>query len=133
MVVIYCEADTESYEHVGNLRDRRESQTTLDITLAASYGCCIECGEGCNVSYIVQCLRSILYPDWEEAGYLITPATTMVAAWINAETGVGPSIASGNQMCNGNIALLPAPPMNMRNNAVGITQAAPAKAELSSG
>ena len=31
------------------------------------------------------------------------------------------------------IALLPAPPMNMRNNAVGITQAAPAKAELSSG
>ena len=57
----------------------------------------------------------------------------MVAAWINAETGVGPSIASGNQMCNGNIALLPAPPMNMRNNAVGITQAAPAKAELSSG
>src|ERR1044072_9446840 len=27
-----------------------------------------------------------------------TPATTIVAAWINAETGVGPSIASGNQM-----------------------------------
>ena len=26
-----------------------------------------------------------------------TPAVTMVAAWINAETGVGPSIASGNQ------------------------------------
>ena len=126
MVVIYCEADTESYKHVGNLRDSRESQTTLDITLAASYSCCIECGEGCNVSYIVQCLRSILYPDWEEAGYLINTG-------YNAETGVGPSIASGNQMCNGNIALLPAPPMNMRNNAVGMTQAAPAKAELSSG
>ena len=42
-VVIYCEANTERYEHVGNLRDSRESQTTLDITLAASYGCCIEC------------------------------------------------------------------------------------------
>ena len=26
-----------------------------------------------------------------------TPATTIVAAWINALTGVGPSIASGNQ------------------------------------
>jgi len=26
-----------------------------------------------------------------------TPAVTMVAAWIKAETGVGPSIASGNQ------------------------------------
>ena len=71
VVVIYSEANAERYEHVGNLRDSRESQTTLDITLAASYGCCIECGEGCNVSYIVQCLRSILYPDWEEAGYLI--------------------------------------------------------------
>ena len=28
-----------------------------------------------------------------------TPAVTIVAAWINAETGVGPSIASGNQVC----------------------------------
>jgi hypothetical protein len=27
-----------------------------------------------------------------------TPAVTKVAAWIKAETGVGPSIASGNQM-----------------------------------
>src|SRR5580704_14030823 len=41
-----------------------------------------------------------------------TPATTIVAAWINADTGVGPSIASGNQICNGNIADLPAPPIN---------------------
>ena len=28
-----------------------------------------------------------------------TPAVTIVAAWIKAETGVGPSIASGNQVC----------------------------------
>jgi hypothetical protein len=28
-----------------------------------------------------------------------TPAVTMVAAWISAETGVGPSIASGSQVC----------------------------------
>ena len=27
-----------------------------------------------------------------------TPAVTMVAAWISAETGVGPSIASGNHV-----------------------------------
>ena len=26
-----------------------------------------------------------------------TPAVTIVAAWINAETGVGPAIASGSQ------------------------------------
>src|SRR5436189_5660369 len=41
-----------------------------------------------------------------------TPATTMVAAWIKAETGVGPSIASGSQICRGNMADLPAPPIN---------------------
>ena len=27
---------------------------------------------------------------------MYTPAVTIVAAWISAETGVGPSIASGN-------------------------------------
>jgi len=29
-----------------------------------------------------------------------TPAVTIVAACNNADTGVGPSIASGNQVCN---------------------------------
>ena len=29
---------------------------------------------------------------------MYTPAVTIVAAWISAETGVGPSIASGSQM-----------------------------------
>ncbi len=33
---------------------------------------------------------------------MYTPAATIVAAWIRAETGVGPSIASGNQTCSGN-------------------------------
>ena len=28
------------------------------------------------------------------------PAVTIVYAWINEDTGVGPSIASGNQKCN---------------------------------
>src|SRR5689334_22129972 len=46
-----------------------------------------------------------------------TPATTMVAACINADTGVGPSMASGNQMCNGNMADLPAPPINTNISA----------------
>ena len=36
----------------------------------------------------------------------------MVAAWINAETGVGPAIASGNQVYNGICALLPVAPTN---------------------
>ena len=35
----------------------------------------------------------------------------MVAAWMSAETGVGPSIASGSQMWSGNCADLPMAPM----------------------
>src|SRR5829696_4143168 len=40
------------------------------------------------------------------------PAVTIVAAWISAEIGVGPSIESGSQTCSGNWALLPIAPMN---------------------
>ena len=40
------------------------------------------------------------------------PAVTIVAAWINAEIGVGPSIESGSQTCRGNCADLPIAPMN---------------------
>ena len=32
-----------------------------------------------------------------ERATMYTPAVTMVAAWISAETGVGPSMASGSQ------------------------------------
>ena len=31
-----------------------------------------------------------------------TPAVTIVAAWISAETGVGPAIASPSHACSGN-------------------------------
>src|SRR4051812_29648729 len=41
-----------------------------------------------------------------------TPAVTIVAAWIRAETGVGPSIASGSHTYNGSWALLPQAPRN---------------------
>ena len=36
----------------------------------------------------------------------------MVAAWIKAETGVGPSIAIGNQTCNPTCELLAIVPIN---------------------
>src|SRR5216117_1383876 len=39
------------------------------------------------------------------------PAVTMVAAWISAEIGVGPSMESGSHTCSGNWALLPIAPM----------------------
>ena len=43
---------------------------------------------------------------------MYTPAVTIVAAWISAETGVGPSIASGSQTYSGICADLPVAPMN---------------------
>ena len=44
-----------------------------------------------------------------------TPAVTMVAAWISADTGVGPSIASGSQTCSGICALFPTAPRKRRS------------------
>src|SRR5690349_13510013 len=41
-----------------------------------------------------------------------TPAVTIVAAWISADTGVGPAIASGSHRYSGSWALLPQAPMN---------------------
>jgi hypothetical protein len=52
---------------------------------------------------------------------MYTPAVTMVAAWISAETGVGPSIASGSQTYNGNCADLPQAPTNNSRQAAVIT------------
>src|ERR1700678_159975 len=40
------------------------------------------------------------------------PAVTMVAAWISAEIGVGPSMESGSHTCNGICADLPMAPTN---------------------
>src|SRR3989304_2585029 len=41
---------------------------------------------------------------------MYTPAVTMVAAWIRAEVGVGPSLASGSHTDRGNWALFPRAP-----------------------
>ena len=45
------------------------------------------------------------------------PAVTIVAAWISAEIGVGPSIESGSHTCSGNCADLPIAPMNRQMQA----------------
>src|SRR5258706_15587030 len=42
------------------------------------------------------------------------PAVTIVAAWISAEIGVGPSMESGSHTCSGNWADLPITPMKMQ-------------------
>src|SRR5215831_16848151 len=51
-----------------------------------------------------------------------TPAATIVAAWIRALTGVGPSIASGNHTWSGNCADLPTQPRKMPSPATTSSQ-----------
>jgi hypothetical protein len=50
-----------------------------------------------------------------------TPEITSVAACINADTGVGPSIASGNQTCIPSCADLPITPQNNKNDTTLLT------------
>src|SRR6476660_6296748 len=60
-----------------------------------------------------------------------TPAVTMVAAWIRALTGVGPSIASGNQVCKPSCADLPIAPTNSsRHSNVIVSTVMAAKATV---
>src|SRR6266700_3813353 len=49
-----------------------------------------------------------------------TPAVTIVAAWIRADTGVGPCIASGSHVYSGICADLPVHPRN-RNRVMAVT------------
>ena len=56
-----------------------------------------------------------------------TPAVTMVAAWIKAETGVGPSIASGSQVWRPSWADLPQAPMKRRMQSRVIVSTRPPK------
>src|SRR6266508_2262301 len=53
-----------------------------------------------------------------------TPAATIVAAWISAETGVGPAIASGSHTYRGNWADFPiAPPNSSSVLIIGVAAA----------
>src|SRR2546425_5004726 len=54
-----------------------------------------------------------------------TPAVTIVAAWINAGPGVGPAMASGNQVYRGICADLPVQPRN-RNSVITVMVLPPA-------
>ena len=56
---------------------------------------------------------------------MYTPAVTMVAAWISAETGVGPSMASGSQTYSGNCADFPVAPKNI-SSAIALSTPNPA-------
>src|SRR3989441_2986612 len=54
------------------------------------------------------------------------PAVTMVAAWISAETGVGPCMASGSQIYRGIWADLPVQPRN-RKRVIAVAAAPPGR------
>ena len=54
-----------------------------------------------------------------------TPAATIVAAWMSADTGVGPSIASGSQVCRGTWPDLPIAPTNSSSAAAEDTAIPP--------
>ena len=56
---------------------------------------------------------------------MYTPAVTMVAAWIRADTGVGPSMASGSQTYSGICADLPVAPKNI-SSAMALSTPKPA-------
>src|SRR5262249_7437324 len=56
----------------------------------------------------------------ERREIMYTPEVTMVAAWISADTGVGPAIASGSQMYSGICADLPVAPTNS-NRQIAVT------------
>ncbi len=60
------------------------------------------------------------------------PAVTMVAAWINAEIGVGPSIESGSHTCSGTCADLPMAPMNrqMQMKVIAFTPSVPGRLKV---
>ncbi len=62
-----------------------------------------------------------------------TPAVTMVAAWISADTGVGPSIASGNHACSGTWPDLPQAPSKSSSVIASSTpgESSPARAKTS--
>jgi hypothetical protein len=57
----------------------------------------------------------------------------MVAAWIRAETGVGPAMASGSQVWSGTCADFPTAPANRRRAiAVAVPDASPSAAPKTS-
>ena len=62
--------NSESNHHKSNLRDCRECQHTLDIALSTSNSSSIESGEDTDVHNNAHLTRSILNPQWEQAGNL---------------------------------------------------------------
>ena len=73
----------------------------------------------------VYCNGKIKLASWNKKEHRIIkkiPAVTIVAAWIRAETGVSPSMASGNHVCKPIWADLPIAPKNKKKQIVFISK-----------
>ena len=102
-------ADADADEHEAELRHRRVGQHLLDVVLEEADGGGEQRGERADEGDPVMARGDSTKMKLSRA-IMYTPAVTMVAAWMSADTGVGPAMASGSHTCRGNCALLPVAP-----------------------
>jgi hypothetical protein len=89
-------ADAHREEHEAELRDGRVRQHLLDVVLDQRDRAGQDRrGDADDRDHLHGDRRLAKSTALRPTMY--TPAVTIVAAWIRAETGVGPSIASGSQ------------------------------------
>ena len=99
--------------HVAELADGGVGQHALDIGHHQPHGGGEDGGEAADDGHRGQGLRWSARNSGKVRATRKTPAATIVAAWMRALTGVGPSMASGSQTWSGNWADLPAAPAKM--------------------
>ena len=109
--------DAGGGEHVAQLRAGRIGDHALDVVLEQADRGGEERGGGADEGDKASALGASSNSG-EQRQTRNTPAVTMVAAWIRAETGVGPSIASGSQVCSPICADLPIAPTNSSRQSV---------------
>jgi hypothetical protein len=89
-------ADAHRHEHVAELRAGRIRHDPLDVVLHEADGGGEERGGGADERDNGAAFGASSNSG-DSRATMNTPAVTMVAAWISAETGVGPSMASGSK------------------------------------
>ena len=90
-------ADPDADEHVAELRDRGVGEHLLDVVLPEADRRREERRERADASHHRAATTGASANSTLVRATRYTPAVTIVAAWISAETGVGPAIASGSQ------------------------------------